>query len=1567
MALHEVQAAFEVLSEDDGYVKKRDLATVLQRLEPGFWTEEAVNKLLDGIGVQTGQDKLKLSDFIQAIGVQPDASASTLATPLLSTAPPFQLERFTSLDICRASICVDDSNLGRGVENSYLAEHGFAKPNEADLRYIREHGVVQKLKAFIQILLWMKPQDLDRFGTDYFSGALASQKFLVLICSDVDDREVLRGALRPRDDFGTPIISADWDFQAAPTALTELVECLQQEHGIFKTVAMCCHGSTDLLGFDTRDRFEAALQAKWEELGQPDLFGGVPDLESAREALKIERGCAETDSKNGKWLLTASAGIDLSTGIADPDVEDAIRACARAASVRLDILACNLVATEAGLRLIRRWEKETKTNIAASDDVTGNVQAGGDWVLETDGIDVAAVYFDEVRLSKWSGSLARGARGWQITDEQKENISCSLFELLDRNGTGVLEEFEWSQGCRWSRRVLKAKPNNSMAGAVFGKIDEDGTGAINACQVKGQLQEALRALGMSKEQALEALHLLQEQRVREADGDTSILDVVLPDEEDAEAEEAADEQQQGSNPEQAGWQPALPQRNTAERRKAQEMAQRHSARRGQVLHQFLAMLEPRGTPSDAVEAAAQEAALEAERAKPLAVRAKKAAWQAVASDQPLPSPPDDLELSFELDSLYAGGENLWVSAEIGCAKKDEEEEATGEAEEDQEGEMPKQTTKRMPADLLLVVDVSGSMSSALPSVRKCLASLAGLVEPQDRLALVKFDNLVNVVLPWTAMDADGIQEFRTAQADLVARGGTCFVPVLQKCLKELLEDEVPGRTRSMLFISDGMPEERDQEILELVCAASTSPNMSIITAGFGTGVKADLMGNISQAGCGPFIYIPDEQSIPVQLGRVWAAVAYTSVCASFMLVRPLGGATVTAVEGAFGTAELCLRPDGGKSDQQVMLVQVGPVRHGTTREVAFRLQLPDALQQRPLSDKKLRSPLVEVSIITETVAQVDGFDAPVFLQKAEFLPLQVPSLLADSLLPFPMRFVLENDLDGSFDADAALRQMAECLGIDQSELQLNQVLSGSIIIDVSLKMEPKRAAEVLKDVGSAKFQAKMGEKFEQMGYKLKSATAPGQQVFKRLLQTRFAGALGKAAETTSKNSKTDDVPELRAVKKLAGSDLAESLDPPVKGSMTAAVQEDCTAILKVVKETACDSGKVRQDMHHNMLQMQAAHTAQVKCAAKAASLEVYEVKEAKVAAQQMDIACGGVRATTALLDSTSERLEMRTHASTGDRMGVFLMLRPMFGHEEDFSFLAKELCPTFQVQLKPEGGSPKVQTACAFPVHEHNMMPVCVRTKHPTTLEDQVGGKINVPCARRLKICVDKRSCVGGTLSFYVDCTCQKPFKVVHHDGETHLYEKPETFFVKGADVWYTYQHAKGATIAQIEENWGFEFEVTVADDKDATSTESRLRGMLLQAKFADVPPGSYTISAMMNDAVYEVPPSSITAIEMGGRDDSVQSLVSNTNQCLQLAMTHAMTLGVRTPARFIGVNGAAAKTKEQAKSLGSVPSTESVQAVILTSAEHACTSIEEFEKTKVANILKNRHANFAGSMKAQL
>lgn len=111
------------------------------------------------------------------------------------------------------------------------------------------------------------------------------------------------------------------------------------------------------------------------------------------------------------WKLAKDLNIsieDVSTDAiiaqADP-VVTALVSCVGKGG-RVDILGCSLL--EYSPDLVNRLEAVYGINFAASDDKTGNVAAGGDWILESDGVDVAPVYFDPEKLQAYKGTMFWG-------------------------------------------------------------------------------------------------------------------------------------------------------------------------------------------------------------------------------------------------------------------------------------------------------------------------------------------------------------------------------------------------------------------------------------------------------------------------------------------------------------------------------------------------------------------------------------------------------------------------------------------------------------------------------------------------------------------------------------------------------------------------------------------------------------------------------------------------------------------------------------------------------------------------------------------------------------------------------------------------------------------------------------------------------------------------------------------------------------------------------------------------------------------------------------------------------
>ncbi|MCB1926311.1 MAG: DUF4347 domain-containing protein, partial [Gammaproteobacteria bacterium] len=98
--------------------------------------------------------------------------------------------------------------------------------------------------------------------------------------------------------------------------------------------------------------------------------------------------------------------IDLGTLEAQPS---AFATWGEALSADGDILiyGCDLAASESGQLLVDTLAEITGADVAASDDITGNAEQGGDWELEyTRGtIDTTSLVFDQVS-NDWQGTLA---------------------------------------------------------------------------------------------------------------------------------------------------------------------------------------------------------------------------------------------------------------------------------------------------------------------------------------------------------------------------------------------------------------------------------------------------------------------------------------------------------------------------------------------------------------------------------------------------------------------------------------------------------------------------------------------------------------------------------------------------------------------------------------------------------------------------------------------------------------------------------------------------------------------------------------------------------------------------------------------------------------------------------------------------------------------------------------------------------------------------------------------------------------------------------------------------------
>ncbi len=165
---------------------------------------------------------------------------------------------------------------------------------------------------------------------------------------------------------------------------------------------------------------------------------------------------------------------------------------------------------------------------------------------------------------------------------------------------------------------------------------------------------------------------------------------------------------------------------------------------------------------------------------------------------------------------------------------------------------------RPPADLVFVVDVSGSMAreNRLGLVRQALGLLVDQLGPADRVALVVYGTRGQVVLPLVA-DHNAI---RGALDRLQSNGSTNAEEGLRLGFELALEARRQGTISRVILCSDGVANvgrTGPEGILSMVRHA-TNAGVELTTVGFGMGNYNDeLMEQLADQGNGRYAYVDD--------------------------------------------------------------------------------------------------------------------------------------------------------------------------------------------------------------------------------------------------------------------------------------------------------------------------------------------------------------------------------------------------------------------------------------------------------------------------------------------------------------------------------------------------------------------------------------------------------------------------------------------------------------------------------------------------------------------------------------
>ncbi|KAM3559624.1 hypothetical protein ARSEF4850_004047 [Beauveria asiatica] len=302
---------------------------------------------------------------------------------------------------------------------------------------------------------------------------------------------------------------------------------------------------------------------------------------------------------------------------------------------------------------------------------------------------------------------------------------------------------------------------------------------------------------------------------------------------------------------------------------------------------------------------------------------------------------------------------------------------------------PSTPVRHVPCDIVLVIDVSGSMFDAAPVpgersteanglsildlVKHASLTIVEKMDERDRLSIVTFASNVSVLQPLQFMTEENKRLSRDNINSMEPNDATNLWHGILTGLKQFEKVNSDGKVPAVMVLTDGMPN-------HMCPPAGYTPELraklplpaTIYTFGFGYQLRSGLLKYIAEIGSGNYSFIPDAGMIGTVFVHAVANLQNTYATEATLQLRYSSN---MQIQEAMGTSVLSSPPGPFiKSTQQGLQLEIplGNIQYGQSRDIFLRFHSPHIVKLCCMDPGPL--PIVEATIKYKLVLDNDTGD-----------------------------------------------------------------------------------------------------------------------------------------------------------------------------------------------------------------------------------------------------------------------------------------------------------------------------------------------------------------------------------------------------------------------------------------------------------------------------------------------------------------------------------------------------------------------------------------------------------------